>query len=430
VKIFNRILQLGCLTLIFSFPAYANDSMWISTLNEHVEIQGHLKLSGSLSDTDHNSIYGAVGYSDLKGINSDARLNIDGYWGPWQVELDYQLLLTYGDMQSLSHTPLGFNLGSRPINDDRRFLNLTQTFVDDENVALTQRLDRAAVNYSKDALVLKIGRQAISWGNGLVYTPMDLFNPFDPASIVTEYKTGDDMVYGQYLFDSGNDVQLVWVARRDENGNVTDAVDSNAVKYHFFQAQSEWDLLIANHYDDQIVAIGNVTNVVGSVLSSDLVYTHMDTEDVLSAVLNASYSWVLFDKNMSAFAEYFYNGFGQKHGDYSPEALAANPALWQRLERGELYTLGQQYLTTSVSIEMTPLWMLTPNVFVNLSDNSALLQLISSHNLTQNTQLTAAFSLPIGPDGTEFGGVTVTQQGSPKYFSTEWTVFAELAWYF
>ncbi|MDX2321851.1 MAG: hypothetical protein QNK26_14790 [Moritella sp.] len=430
MRVLHLILQLVCFTVIFNFAAYANDSAWTSTLNEHVEIQGHLKLSGSLSDTDHNSIYDAIGYSDLKGINSDARLNIDGYWGPWQVELDYQLLLTYGDMQSLSHTPLGFSLGSRPINDDRRLFNLTQTVVDDKNAALTQRLDRAAVNYSKDALVVKIGRQAISWGNGLVYTPMDLFNPFDPASIVTEYKTGDDMIYSQYLFDSGNDVQFVWVARRDEHGNVTDDVDSNAIKYHFFQAQSEWDLLIANHFSDQIVALGNVTNVGGSVLSGDLIYTHMDTDNVLSAVINASYSWVLFDKNMSAFVEYFYNGFGQKGGDYSSAALADNPALWQRLERGELYTLGQQYFTTSMSIEMTPLWLLTPNVFVNLSDNSALLQLISSHNLTQNTQLTTAFSLPVGPDGTEFGGVKVTQQGNSKYLSTEWTLFAELAWYF
>ncbi|WP_157824420.1 hypothetical protein [Moritella sp. Urea-trap-13] len=424
------ILQLTGFTVILNFSVYANDSALVSTLAEHVEVQGHLKFSGALSDTDKTSVYDAIGYSELKDADSDARFNIDGYWGPWQMELDYQLLLTYGDIQALRHAPLGVYLGSKPINDDKRLFNLTQTFVDDEKLALTQRLDRVSVNYSKDALVLKIGRQAISWGNGLVYTPMDLFNPFDPALIDTEYKTGDDMVYSQYLFDSGNDVQLVWVVRRDEHGNVTDDVDSSAIKYHFFQAQSEWDLLIANHYRDQIVAISNVTNVAGTVLSSDVVYTYLDTDNVVSAVLNASYSWVLLDKNMFAFVEYFYNGFGQKNGDYSPGALAGNPALWQRLERGELYTLGQRYVTTSVNIEMTPLWMFTPNVLINLSDTSALLQLISSHNLTQNTQLTMVFSVPIGPDGTEYGGVTVTQYGEPKYLSTEWTFFAELAWYF
>ena len=35
--------------------------------------------------------------------------------------------------------------------------------------------------------------------------PMDLMNPFDPATIDTEYKAGDDMLYFQYLQDGGND---------------------------------------------------------------------------------------------------------------------------------------------------------------------------------------------------------------------------------
>ena len=29
--------------------------------------------------------------------------------------------------------------------------------------------------------MVRVGRQALSWGNGLSYAPMDLVNPFDPA---------------------------------------------------------------------------------------------------------------------------------------------------------------------------------------------------------------------------------------------------------
>ena len=60
---------------------------------------------------------------------------------------------------------------------------------------------------------LRFGRQALSWGNGLFYAPMDLVNPFDPAAIDTEYKAGDDMLYLQYLQDSGNDLQAAVVVR-------------------------------------------------------------------------------------------------------------------------------------------------------------------------------------------------------------------------
>ena len=62
---------------------------------------------------------------------------------------------------------------------------------------------------------MKFGRQAITWGNGLFYAPMDLVNPFDPATIDTEYKAGDDMLYLQYLQDNGNDLQAAVVVRRD-----------------------------------------------------------------------------------------------------------------------------------------------------------------------------------------------------------------------
>ena len=34
-----------------------------------------------------------------------------------------------------------------------------------------------------------------------MFNAMDIFNPFDPAAVDTEYKVGDDMFYGQYLFN-------------------------------------------------------------------------------------------------------------------------------------------------------------------------------------------------------------------------------------
>ncbi len=93
------------------------------------------------------------------------------------------------------------------------------------------------------------GRQAVSWGNGLIFNPMDFFNPFNPAAVDTEYKLGEDMLYGQYLLDNGSDWQLVNVQRRDEQGNVTSAVSSTALKFHGFGLEREYDLLLAEHFD-------------------------------------------------------------------------------------------------------------------------------------------------------------------------------------
>jgi hypothetical protein len=65
------------------------------------------------------------------------------------------------------------------------------------------------------------------------------------------------------------------------------------------------------------------------------------------------------DHNVSGILDYFYNGFCQHNGDYSPASLASKPKLVKRILRGEVYTLGRHYIATSAMIEMTRLWLLS-----------------------------------------------------------------------
>ena len=103
--------------------------------------------------------------------------------------------------------------------------------------------------------------------------------------------------------------------------------------------------------------------------------------------------------------------------------------LFSRLLRGELYTIGRFYIATGAMLEATPLLNLNPIHFVNLSDGSALLQFICSYSLSQNFDLLAGFNLPMGKDGTEYGGFeTDSEQG--KVLAPADTLFARLAWYF
>ncbi|MCK4706588.1 MAG: hypothetical protein KAT90_14005, partial [Gammaproteobacteria bacterium] len=100
----------------------------------------------------------------------------------------------------------------------------------------------------------------------------------------------------------------------------------------------------------------------------------------------------------------------------------------ERFNRGELFTLGRQYIAASALIEITPLWILTPNVFININDHSFLTQLVSSYDLKQNWQLQTALSIPGGEPGTEFGGI---DSGIvDKKLSTDLSLYVQLAWYF
>ena len=131
-------------------------------------------------------------------------------------------------------------------------------------------------------------------------------------------------------------------------------------------------------YGDAVIGAGVSRGIGGAVWSADLVVTDTDLDTYVQFVTNAMYSWVWGGKNMSGSLEYYFNGFGQHGGRYDPASLAANPDLLVRVLRGELFTLGRHYLSANLMIEMSPLWILTPTVFLNVEDPSALFQLVTT----------------------------------------------------
>lgn len=392
---------------------------------------GHLKYQAAYTNYSENSFFRDYVGGDALDHTLDSRFNFsaspDGD-SRWDFNLAYQLMGLYGDSREL---PAAQNnlFGSSALPSDRtRLFDLADTIDANEDYALSHRLDRFNIGYTGEKTVVRFGRQAVSWGNGLLFTPMDFFNPFDPTLFDKEYKTGDDMLYSQYLLDNGNDFQLVSVFRRDVTSRDVEAEESSlAIKYHAITGGSELDFLVASHFDDTVVGIGGNTALGGAVLSGDIVVTKTEQKTYTSYVAGLSYSWVAWQKNFSGIVEFYHNDFGLPDIGNITE-LMAQPELFERIERGELYTLGREYLAVSVTAELTPLLLLTPNLFINLEDSSSLFQLAAQYNWKQNAQWLFAASLPIGGAGTEFGGIDT---GLPdRYFSYDGQVLAKLSWYF
>ncbi len=392
------------------------------------EVGGHIKgrlLGQSFPD---NSVFNQfAGDTSLDG-ESDLRLNFEASKGRWSFDAAYQLFAGYGDRFNPAGMLPGGPGNSLP-NDDRRFFNLTKVIDDDGKFVALHRLDRLWVGYASDKAVVRFGRQALSWGNGLIYSPMDLVNPFDPATVDTEYKAGDDMLYGQYLRDNGDDVQFAYVFRRDAvTGDVEFEDSSVAVKYHGMTAEGEYDLLIAENYGDTTLAVGGNRNIGGAVWRGDVVFTDASSGNKLQLVTSLSYSWVWDGKNVSGVLEYYFDEFGQKNEQYDLPSLEQNTELLQRLLRGQSFTIGRHYIAGALTIEMTPLWILTPTLFANVEDGSALLQLITRNNLSEDMEFIGALNVPLGPDGSEFGGIGIDMPD--LFLSSDASLFAQLAWYF
>ena len=395
------------------------------------ELDGHVKTRILTDSLPSDSVFNALAGSNATDFESDVRLNFSADKDAWSFDAQWQLFAGKGDRIEMSRLlptgGLSFT-GDSP-SDDRRLMNLTDTIRDTGDTRILHRLDRLSVGYALDNIVVRVGRQAISWGNGLIFSPMDIVNPFDPTAVDTEYKVGDDMIYGQYLFSDGSDLQAAHVYRRNFLTGRTDSrYATTAIKYHAISGDSEYDLLIAKSYDETILAFGGNRNVGGAVWRGDVVVSDTDSGNKFQLVTNLSYSWVLAGKNMSGVIEYYFNGFGQQADFYDPASLAQNPGLIRRIERGEIFTIGRNYLAGGVLVELNPLWTLTPNLFANLDDGSALFQLTTRYSLGDNSDLLGAINLPLGPSGTEFGGINAAQGNS--YLSTDLSLFVQFAWYF
>ena len=409
--------------LLICYPCQADDTQ--------VEFGGHTKGRLIAQTFPSDSIFHDLTGSDAIDVEGDLRLNLEVDRGPWSFDASYQLFALYGDSVEYSRNlPSGAGLiPNRFPEDDRRLFDLTSIISDDDKFASLHRLDRLWLGYASEKTVVRFGRQAISWGNGLFFSPMDVVNPFDPTAIDTEYKAGDDMLYAQFLRDNGDDVQAAVVFRRNPLNGETDSEEGTAsIKYHGVTDSVEYDILAAVNHDNTMIGVGGNKSIGGAVLRGDIVVTDTSSDTIVQLVTNLSYSWIWGGKNVSGAVEYYYNGFGLKDGSYDLQSLSDNPELLDRLARGESYSIGRHYLAGSLMIEMTPLWLLTPTLFLNVEDGSALVQLVSQNDLKENLNFLGSLNIPIGPNGSEYGGIE--SPIADRYFSSDLSVFAQIAWYF
>lgn len=374
--------------------------------NPGISVDGHTKLTAFATSYPAESLLRESAGDGTLDIDGELRLNLDAQQGRLSFDAAWQLAALYSD--DFGDAPpegLGGFFDRMP-DDERRLFDVTSVVGERADGALVQRLDRLWVGYADETRVLRLGRQALTWGGGLFYAPMDPVNPFDPAAIDTEYKAGDDMLYGQLLRRNGDDVQLAVVLRRNPASGAVDTAERTvAAKYRGFAGAWDYDVLVAESYDDSVIGIGVGRGIGGAAWRAEAVYTHGNPGGEVQLLTNLAYSRVFAGRNLSGVLEYHFNGFGQRGGRYAPADLVANPALLERLERRQTFTVGRHYLAGSVTIEMTPLVNLSPVALVNLSDPSALLQLTAAVSLADNATFTGSLNLPVGAAGTEYGGI-------------------------
>jgi hypothetical protein len=390
-------------------------------------VGGHLKYLPSTIDHRSDAIAAVFGEDPAWDQGLDLRLKVEGRGGGFDAAVHYELLALDGDsIDVLGRVRRAGLFAPSPLPaDDRRLVDLTDVSEDSGSTLAVQRVDRLSLGYSTPYTVVRFGRQAVSWGNGLALQVLDFINPFAPLAVDKDYKTGDDMLYLQRLFQNGDDLQAMLVPRRDPAaGTLATDQGTLALKYHAMAPGL--DLLAAAHYGEPRLGIGVSRSLGDAVGRLDVGVSRKAAGGwELSVVANLDYSWVWLGRNVYGFVEYFHSGVGAaSKADYaSPE-----PELAERIARGELYTLGRDYLVAGLDAELHPLVHLKPTSLANLNDGSGVLQVNLSYDWSQSVELLGGIELPWGGRGSEYGGIGIP--GTPWVAGGGRRAFLRVGWYF
>ena len=363
-------------------------------------------FTAALALPDGDALRQARGDAALVDHNVDLRLMWQRDRGRVRVIVDHSTTAIGGDSVQLGGGGTGFVFEQMPGADSNRLFDLSWQVAESGSAHLLHRFDRLAVAYRTPRWGVTVGRQAVSWGAGLVFQPMDLLSPFAPTSVDQDYKPGDDLLLIERLFESGADLQVLAVGRRSA-GRADWAASSVAAKYRGIAGEVEFELMAARHRGERVFGLGWRVPLGGALARADIVWTTTRAGgSAVSGVLNADYSLAAFGTLFHLYAEYHHNGFGVRGlpdaGEPLPEPLR------ERLARGEVFLRMRDYLAVGVSFRWHFLVQQSVSMITNLGDGSRLLQAAVTYDASDAARLQAGFAKPFGNLGDEFGRAAVT----------------------
>ena len=337
---------------------------------ETFDFSGYLKAFGSATDVHDSDPH--LGYADdAWALDTTKRMRLRAQYRPSgeiSMGAHYEAYLQWGDSVRIQR-----RMEAPPHLERRRFLDLESEFLDEDAMRARHGLDRLWVRWEPDRrMQWTVGRQAVSWGTGLVWSPTDIFSAFAPTEIDREEKLGVDAV--RLMLQPFSDVSLDIVAEpldRDEHGRAT-AQDSTCAARIGAHA-GEYDLhLCGGSVQSDAVLGGDFSGYLGDAgFRGEALYTWVDESDQRDyfwGLLGADYAFAV-PWNPYVAVEYYHNGLGERdEDDYAARRMESS--VQRVFERGIAYNIGRDYLAGMLRVQPSALLTLQATTLVNLHDGS------------------------------------------------------------
>ncbi|MYD43582.1 MAG: hypothetical protein F4W90_06785 [Gammaproteobacteria bacterium] len=388
--------------------------VFVTTAVPAIEATGRLKWFSSTTKLPQADVLEPLLGKLQTDLRVDLRVLLKHEIGPVRFEFDPTVTWSGGDAVQILNLG-GFPLEQRPGSDSLRFFDWSDELIGTADYRVITRVDRLSASLRQPNWSLQIGRQAVSWGNGIVFQPLDLFSPFAPTTIDREFKPGVDSLLFESLVGQTSEFQALFIGRQESDLAPTAQSHTVALKWTQSIQEIAFDVLVAEHLGNEIVGFSMTAPVAGALVRSDVAKSCDEFECTTSGLVNVDYTIAIRQALLYVFGEVYHNGFGVK--DLSEEIPAR---LTASLARGEVFTTMQNYASVGTNITWHPLWSQSFIVIRNIEDRSGLFQSAVTYDPSDVARIQMGVSWPVGEDNTEFGTNRIDEEttagGNPSLF--------------
>jgi len=228
------------------------------------------------------------------------RLNFRWYPGDhWKLRADVRTRVFYGGLVQASPD---YGAQIDDVNND--YFDLSTLLFNGDSWVMHSMLDRLYLQYTKDKLEVRLGRQRINWGVTTVWNPNDIWNAFAFTDFDYEERPGSDALRLRYYTGFASSLELAV--------GVFDDLDEATIAGLWKFNKWAYDFQLLAGYARQNLTLGGgwAGNVGNAGFKGELTYflpTVEAAEEAFSATLGLDYS---FSNALYANLGYLYNSEG------------------------------------------------------------------------------------------------------------------------
>ena len=301
-------------------------------------------------------------------------------WEGARFNLEYELNAVYLSSQT------NFDL-TQTEKTNRQIADMNWEISSGDHLSLSHFVDRLSFRQGFDFGNITVGRQRISWGTGRIWNPTDLFNPINPASFFKVEKDGADAVSFKYNIADFTDAQIVY----NPTGKLTNGNYAARLRTNF----NEYDVsVMAGSFDNRTIIGGDFAgNLSAAGVRGEGIYSvnSLDKSDYyFYYILGIDFQ---FTAELYTVLEYSHNGQGTK--DISKYDI-------NRLAKGEILNLNQDYLYFAAMYQLSPLWMFSASNISNVNDGSGFVALLANYSFTEDLYFSFGGQFFFGPERSEY----------------------------